>query len=579
MGSKANRQREVEKAHRSRGLSYKGLKKRVNGKYRLSETKAPRVMGPPCSCKPGKRRRSFFCSDFNENDRAVLFKNFWSMDWAQRKVYVAMSVKARTVSSTINPEKDVHRKNTLVYCLTIGNEQKRVCKEMYLSTLNIGEWSVHSWAKNSTEGMHPARNANEHNVNASRQMSASKAFAVDYLRTLPKMPSHYCRANSSKLYLEPVFDNMSHLYKQYCAKACEGFIGPALKPCSIKVFRDIFNDLNLSLFNPKKDQCDLCCTYEAGNLAVHDYENHCLRKECARNEKARDKENNQFVFTMDLQSVLLAPRVEASAMYYKTKLCVHNFTFFDLHSKAGYCYVWHEGEGGLSSNEFASCICDFIQNLNVPPNSVITLWSDGCTYQNRNVVLANALLVTCKTLGITVVQKYLVRGHTQMECDSMHARIETKLKRNPIHVPADYLAYFTGARTQPTPYSVKSLTYEFFKNYASIKYLNSIRPGVAVGDPTVTDIVAIEYTPLGVVNYKLDFSDEWQPLARRLVTRNADMVEGFVIGDLYAAPLKIKTEKFVHLQQLKSVLHKDYHAFYDSLPHVCCQGQCPHIIS
>jgi len=56
---------------------------------------------------------------------------------------------------------------------------------------------------------------------------------------------------------------------------------------------------------------------------------------------------------MDMQSVLLAPRQQASALYYKTKLCIHNFTFFDLNTKDGVHYVWHEGEGGLSAMSFA----------------------------------------------------------------------------------------------------------------------------------------------------------------------------------------------------------------------------------
>lgn len=44
-------------------------------------------------------------------------------------------------------------------------------------------------------------------------------------------------------------------------------------------------------------------------------------------------------FTMDLQSVLLTLKLEASALYYKTKLAVHNFPLYDLQSKYGSCYV------------------------------------------------------------------------------------------------------------------------------------------------------------------------------------------------------------------------------------------------
>jgi len=31
-------------------------------------------------------------------------------------------------------------------------------------------------------------------------------------------------------------------------------------------FINIFNEKNLSLFSPKKDQCDLCCGHKTGNI-------------------------------------------------------------------------------------------------------------------------------------------------------------------------------------------------------------------------------------------------------------------------------------------------------------------------
>lgn len=63
---------------------------------------------------------------------------------------------------------------------------------------------------------------------------------------------------------------------------------------------------------------------------------------------------------MDLLAVLLAPRLLASALYYKTKLCVHNFTLYDVVTRDVTCYVWHEGEGGVTANEFASCVVDYL---------------------------------------------------------------------------------------------------------------------------------------------------------------------------------------------------------------------------
>ena len=71
----------------------------------------------------------------------------------------------------------------------------------------------------------------------------------------------------------------------------------------------------LSLFQPRKDRCDECIKFEEGNLS-EEYNAHRMRARRAQEEKARDKVrawNEQGVkcVTMDLQSVLLCPRLNA----------------------------------------------------------------------------------------------------------------------------------------------------------------------------------------------------------------------------------------------------------------------------
>ena len=68
---------------------------------------------------------------------------------------------------------------------------------------------------------------------------------------------------------------------------------------SIKTFHDEFAELNLSLFRPKKDQCDLCISFKVGNTSEDLYKHHIEKKNTAREEKATDKENAKHVYTMD----------------------------------------------------------------------------------------------------------------------------------------------------------------------------------------------------------------------------------------------------------------------------------------
>lgn len=146
---------------------------------------------------------------------------------------------------------------------------------------------------------------------------------------------------------------------------------------------------------------------------------HVDRKNEARNEKHIDKEkaksNPDFkVVSMDMEAVLLLPRLNASALYFKTKLACHNFTIYDLATRDVTVYVWHEGEGDLCASSFLSCLKNYISSL--PQNVTgVTFYSDGCNYKNRYCVLTNALISIAQERNITITQKYLTKGHTQME--------------------------------------------------------------------------------------------------------------------------------------------------------------------
>lgn len=138
-------------------------------------------------------------------------------------------------------------------------------------------------------------------------------------------------------------------------------------------------------------------------------------------------------------------------------MAVHNFTFYDLKTKDGTCLLWNESEGGLTANVYASIIVNFLSNQ-IDENQVpcYILCSDGCTSQNRNSTLTNTLANLAILKKVTIFQKILERGHTQMECDSMHSTIERQLRNAIINVPADYIGICKAARKNPSPYKEHS---------------------------------------------------------------------------------------------------------------------------
>lgn len=68
------------------------------------------------------------------------------------------------------------------------------------------------------------------------------------------MEAHYCRKSSSKLDLEPIWITKQDLFIEYCKWSTEKNV----KSLSIAKFVNVFNEQNLSLYRPKKDECDVC---------------------------------------------------------------------------------------------------------------------------------------------------------------------------------------------------------------------------------------------------------------------------------------------------------------------------------
>lgn len=431
-----------------------------------------------------------------------------------------------------------------------------------------------NWAKKNIENLNFPEDQTEQREGAegsrlhnSPIITARMKILHDFFDSLPKLESHYCRASTSKFYLEPMWNSKTKLYKLYTEDFCKNRLE---KPLSIAIFHKEFDMKNLSLYRPKKDLCDIRVAFETGNLPEEKYQEHVNK---ARAEKSKDHESPNEVFTMDLQSVLLCPKSTVSSLYYKTKLIVHNFTIYDIKRHQGYCYLWNESEGSITSNEFTSIIVHFLEghiNTYLPPEGHkdinIILWSDGCGYQNRNVTLSNGLFNFAMDKGVTIIQKYLQKGHTQMEVDSVHSVIERQIRNKKINIPADYV-YVCKTACQKKPYKVEYLTHNFFFKFDNLRYFKSIRPGKLSGAPVVNDIKALKYTNIGV-SFKLNHSDEsWQTLPIRINLDNIKATSVSTLPKLYKNRLKIKAEKYRHLQQLKLCMEADYHNFYDNLPH------------
>lgn len=284
----------------------------------------------------------------------------------RKKVYVDNAVTVSTTKRHRDRKEEIksRRSQSLCYYLRNDGNNVRVCKTMFLNTLAIGRWTVLNWKNNFKVGKIPS-NLREIKNDRVEPFKAEKEKLNEFLDSLPVMDSHYCRASSSKKYLLPEWSSKIALYNLYVSDWCKSH---CIKPLSRTNFNQAFAMRNMALFRPKKDECEKCTGYKVGTVTEEDYQLHMVRKKEARLEKDGDKKEKSFVFTADMQAVLMAPKSQVSTLYYRTKLQVHNMCFYNLRNNDGFCFLWNETEGGVNSEEFASICVYFLQEKNIVNN-------------------------------------------------------------------------------------------------------------------------------------------------------------------------------------------------------------------
>ncbi|CAL8094746.1 unnamed protein product [Orchesella dallaii] len=545
------------------GESYLGLEhiksnhslKKV--KRSLSKKKPARELKESCSSPKCRRSKLRNCDMFSETDRQAIFIQFWKdLDWDQKRVYV-LSLTEKVPTKACQSEGDFSRRSeSIFYYLQRNGKKLKVCQKMFLNTLGLRQSQVFRWIK----GCKTTRKVR--NTSKCIPEKDGTKYAKTFIDSLPKMESHYCRRDTTKLYLEPVYDSNAHLFRVY-TEFCKRHKHPTV---ASRKFASIVKELNIGIFRPKKDKCDVCCRFEAGNLAVEEWRAHITKKDEARSAKDRDKQDSIdgicHALVLDVQAVKLSPMITASAMYYKTKLMVHNYSIFNLKTYNVRCYWWNETQGDLVASVFATALIQYLEE-HFSDNLPVIIWSDGCTSQNRNKILSNGLLNLAQRSKKIIIQKYLEKGHTQMEVDSVHSVIERALKGKPIYHPMDYVEITRKARRKGPAYEALNMEHNMFLDYSragTMRY-SDIRPGSKPGDPCVTDLRELRYNPSGIIEYKLDHSSEWQQLPK--LCRTVDINS---YPRLYKDPLPISKRKYEDLQELLPVIPEKYHEFYKKLP-------------
>lgn len=138
-----------------------------------------------------------------------------------------------------------------------------------------------------------------------------------HIESFPAVEGHYTRKASNRKYLGAEL-NIPKMYQLYLENYKDKV--PENSLVSLPIYQKTFNEeYNFSFHVPKKDQCNICVSYNRGvsdGSITEDekikYNEHQQMKMRAREEKKKDKEHatiskDTSVATFDLQAVLQTP--------------------------------------------------------------------------------------------------------------------------------------------------------------------------------------------------------------------------------------------------------------------------------
>lgn len=96
------------------------------------------------------------CNTITEEERMNIFRKFWELSWSEKTLYVDLFVVVRPTTRARDRKNNdsSRRENSFLYFLEKDQEKIRVCKNMFLHTLDIEEKAIRNWKnKKSKKGV------------------------------------------------------------------------------------------------------------------------------------------------------------------------------------------------------------------------------------------------------------------------------------------------------------------------------------------------------------------------------------------------------------------------------------------
>lgn len=136
-----------------------------------------------------------------------------------------------------------------------------------------------------------------------------------------------------------------------------------------------------------------------------------------------------------------------------------------FYSVSAYMYVWSENVAGRGAQDIASCIRKHLLNYLPDPIEHLTLYSDSCRGQNRNIKMTHMLKHYLASSEIDLIeQKFFLSGHSYNSCDRNFGLIEKERRKHEIVNSPDHWIEIINKtkKKEPTFEVTKMRSNDFF---------------------------------------------------------------------------------------------------------------------
>ena len=498
----------------------------------------------------------FKCAQhFDTNAQEAIHHEHWSLVDDDKRHFYLNTTSCQTKSRSRRAQNVNKKKLSYSYFFISSRGKIRVCKDFYLSTLNIDAKRIRNVhvSRNPVTGTPASYKRGRH---VKKTCASFRDTIRRHIESIPVVESHYCRRDTNKVYLSGQL-NLRILYEKYLEYCHERGEATAKE----HLYRQIFNqEYNISFLKRKTDRCDICelskmCREERSTK----YQEHITGKEETHVERKSDREcNDKCVVCFDLQNVFALPLANVSNFFYKRKLNVYHLTAHCSITKQCYGVLWTEALSGRTGNDIASGLVRMLENIikDNPSITEMTLWSDSCIPQNRNRVMTSALMLFMQqNPSVTLLtEKFCEPGHSEIqEIDNLHSQIEKAVQHCEIYSPLG-LARVLLKTPRHKPIKITQMRKNDIRDYmteANHFKFDSI---------PFSKVKAIQYSKGHThctVSYKTSFADEnW--IACNLTVQRRSMARGQLQSTVIPAPKRMSEAKTTlsaeKIKDLKSML-------------------------